>query len=86
MQHVDREALAAAIKGLSIEEHLERKHLSKTRDPVDDFAAWHERFRHELASEFGPVPEDLENDDGDTSAAIEEYIKSMKKQFRPQLR
>lgn len=85
MLHGDREALAAAIKGLSIEEHLEKKSSSKTRDPADDFAAWHERFRHELASEFGPVPEDLENDDGDTSAAVEEYIKSMKKQFRPQL-
>ena len=79
-KHQDREALAAAIKGLPLDEHLRQKSTSNTRDPADEFAAWHERFRHELASEFGELPDD------DDEASIDEYIKTMRKQFRLRLR
>ncbi len=74
-RHMEREALAAAIKGLGMNEHLRQKQDSSTRDPIDAFAAWHERFRHELASEFGDVP-----DDQDT-VSIKNYIKSIKQQI-----
>jgi hypothetical protein len=79
-KHQDREQLAADIKGLSLAEHLEQKSLTKTRDPVDDFAAWHERFRHELESEFGELPDD------EDSESFEEYILKMKKKFRLRLK
>ena len=74
-KHTERETLAAAIKGLSLEDHLKQKKDTRLRDPIDSFAAWHERFRHELASEFGEVPED---DDG---SSIKEYIRSIKEQI-----
>jgi hypothetical protein len=79
-KHADREELAAAIKGLSLDEHLAKKASDRTRDPADEFAAWHERFRHELASEFGDFP------DEDDDLAMSEYIKNMRKQFRLRLR
>ncbi len=78
-KHLERESLAAAIKGLTLEEHLTQKSRSQSRDPIDDFAAWHERFRHELASEFGPMPDD------EDEASLRQYILSMKKQFRLRL-
>jgi hypothetical protein len=75
-KHQDREALAATIKGLSVDEHLVQKTTSKTRDPIDDFALWHERFRHELTSEFGALPDD------DDDEALKRYICNMKRHFR----
>lgn len=75
-KHLERESLAAAIKGLSVEGHLAQKQASQTRDSIDDFAAWHERFRHELACEFGDVPDD------EDEAALKAYILQMKKKFR----
>ena len=74
-KHGERESLAAAIKGLGVDEHLRQKQESSTRDPVDDFAAWHERFRHELATEFGEVPDD------DDLPSIKKYIKTIKQQI-----
>ena len=74
-KHGEREALAATIKGLGVPEHLRQKTSSATRDPADDFAAWHERFRHELASEFGEVPSD------DDAVSIKKYIQAIKKQI-----
>lgn len=79
-KHQDREELAAAIKGLSLQEHLEQKLKIRQRDPADEFAAWHERFRHELSSEFGDLPD--EEDD----VAIQTYIKNMRKHFRLRLK
>ncbi len=78
-KHIERESLAATIKGLTVEEHLKQKSGSPKRDPIDDFAAWHERFRHELSSEFGAMP------DEDDEAALHQYILKMKKQFRLRL-
>jgi hypothetical protein len=74
-KHGERESLAATIKGLGVEEHLRQKNSSATRDPADDFAAWHERFRHELASEFGDVPSD------DDAQSIKKYIQAIKEQI-----
>jgi hypothetical protein len=79
-KHADREELAAAIKGLSLEDHLLQKASVRTRDPADDFAAWHERFRHELESEFGELPNE------DDELAMNNYIKKMRKNFRLRLR
>ncbi len=79
-KHLDRETLAATIKGLSLSEHFKQKSSIRTRDPADEFASWHERFRHELEAEFGELPD--ENDE----IAIEVYIKNMRKQFRLRLR
>lgn len=74
-KHSERESLAATIKGLGVEEHLRQKTSSATRDPADEFAAWHERFRHELASEFGDVPSD------DDAPSIKKYIQAIKEQI-----
>ena len=82
---MEREKLAADIKGISLDEQARQKQSSKTRDPVDHFAHWHERFLHELASEFGPLPDGFE-DEKASPEVIDDYIKSMKKQFRLRLR
>ena len=79
-RHHERESLAAAIKGLSLDEHLRRKQSTAKRDPEDDFAAWHERFRHELTSEFGELSDDADEE------SVNDYIRSMKKQFRLRLK
>jgi hypothetical protein len=79
-KHLEREAMAATIKGLSLNEHFKQKSSIRTRDPADEFASWHERFRHELESEFGELPD--ENDE----IAIKDYIKHMRKQFRLRLK
>jgi hypothetical protein len=79
-KHRDREELAATIKGLTLQEHLTQKMSLRQRDLADEFAAWHERFRHELTAEFGALPPD---DDGD---AIDRYIKTMRKKFRLRLK
>ena len=50
MKHLDREELAAAIKGVPLDEHARLKKASNARDPADAFAAWNERFLHELTS------------------------------------
>lgn len=78
--HQDREELAAAIKGLSLEDHFKLKASSTTRDPADEFAAWHERFRHELSAEFGDLPDD------EDPQGLEHYIRRMKKQFKLRLK
>ena len=85
MKHVEREELAAAIKGVSMDEHVRLKKTSNVRDPADEFAAWHERFLHELASEFGPLPETFSSDNT-SEEDLKIYIRNMKKQFRLQLK
>lgn len=85
MKHADREELAAAIKGIPLDEHVRLKKISNIRDPADEFAAWHERFLHELASEFGPLPENFSLDD-DSEDDLKIYIRNMKKKFRLQLK
>lgn len=85
MKHVEREEFAAAIKGVSIEEHVRLKKSNNVRDPADEFAAWHERFLHELASEFGPLPENFSSDE-DSEDDLKIYIRNMKKKFRLQLK
>ena len=85
MKHVEREELAAAIKGVSLDEHARLKKTSNVRDPADEFALWHERFLHELASEFGPLPETFSSDNT-SEEDLKNYIRNMKKQFRLQLK
>ena len=79
-KHLERETLAAAIKGLPMDEHLRQKSATNSRDPADEFAAWHERFRHELASEFGELADEEDED------SVKKYIQNMRKQFRLRLR
>jgi hypothetical protein len=85
MKHTDRENLAAAIKGLSVDEHARLKKTSNVRDPADEFAAWHERFLHELTTEFGPLPDSFNETEG-SEQDLKVYIRNMKKQFRLQLK
>jgi hypothetical protein len=85
MKHVDREELAAAIKGVPLDEHARLKKANNARDPADAFAAWNERFLHELTSEFGPLPESFSSDDA-SEEDLKTYIRNMKKQFRLQLK
>jgi hypothetical protein len=84
MKHTEREELAAAIKGLALDEHLRQKKTSNVRDPADEFAAWHERFLHELTAEFGPLPDSFRESDAPPEE-LEAYIRNMKKKFRLQL-
>lgn len=81
MNHTERESLAASIKGLTLEEHQFAKKKSSTRDPADAFAAWQERFIHELTSEFGPLPSSFfESEASDED--MKTYIKQIRKKFR----
>lgn len=86
MDQLEREQFAATIKGISLDEQRRQKQTAKTRDPADDFVAWQERFMHELASEFGPLPDLSENDEEASDRALDDYIKNMKKKFRLRLK
>lgn len=86
MDQLEREQFAATIKGISLDEQRRQKQTAKTRDPADDFVAWQERFMHELASEFGPLPALSDNDDEASERALDDYIKNMKKKFRLRLK
>jgi hypothetical protein len=86
MDQLEREQFAATIKGISLDEQRRQKQTAKTRNPVDDFVAWQERFMHELTSEFGPLPELSIDDAHAGDKALEDYIKNMKKKFRLRLK
>ena len=72
----ERDLLASAIKGMELDDYLKSKDTRQESDPDDEFAKWHERFLHELTSEFGPLPE------GEDEEALNAYIREMKRNFR----